>query len=177
LSDKEHTSLGVSGTSVSSIKAFSTLWSIVLGSWKVVASIQATHQYPSISTKGGWRRHTVKSTRNSFEDSLADVLRFEIDGDDLGTDGFGHSESGGDCVNGVYFGSSLEEGPLDGAELELGLVIYRSSEWKLTPIGPRLRCQYSPMLQKKDSPPDTDYVALLDTSVDHCVVGGGKDVR
>jgi hypothetical protein len=113
-----------------------------LGSWKVVASIQATHQYPSVSTKGGWRRHTVKSTRNSFEDSLTDVLVLEIDCDDLGTDGFGHSESGGDCVNGVYLGSSLEEGPLDGAELELGLVIYRSKKLKLTPIGPRLRCQY-----------------------------------
>ena len=39
-----HTSLGVSGTSVSSIKAFSTLWRIVLGSWKVVASIQTVRQ-------------------------------------------------------------------------------------------------------------------------------------
>jgi len=69
------------------------------------------------------RRHTVKSTRNSFLNSLANVLSLEIDGDDLGADGFGHCESGGDCIDCVDFGSSLEDCPFDGAELRLGLVM------------------------------------------------------
>jgi hypothetical protein len=86
-------------------------------------SVDADYSSVSLEPYKRGCRHTVKSTRNSLEDSLADVLRLEIYGDDLWTDGFGHCESGGDCVDCVYLGSSLEEGPLDGAELGLGLVI------------------------------------------------------
>jgi hypothetical protein len=61
--------------------------------------------------------HTVKTTWYSLLDSLDDVLSLEVDSDDLWADCLGHSESGWDSVDSVDFGSSLEECPLDDAEL------------------------------------------------------------
>lgn len=46
-------------------------------------------------------------------EGLADVLSLEINSDNLRANGFSHSESGRNCVDGVYFGSTLEECPLD----------------------------------------------------------------
>lgn len=79
------------------------------------------------ANNGRGRRHTIKSTRNSFLDSLANVLSLEVDGDNLRTDGFSHSESGGDCIDCVDFGCSLEDSPFDGAELGSVLSRIRSS--------------------------------------------------
>ena len=67
--------------------------------------------------------HTVKSTWDSFLNSLADVLGLDVYGNNLWTDGFSHSKSCGDCIDCVNLGSSLEECPLDCAELTLDLVI------------------------------------------------------
>jgi len=87
------------------------------------SSVDTDYLSTSLRDDGGGRRHTIKSTRNSFLNSLAYILSLEIDGDNLGTDSFGHCESGGDCIDCVDFGSSLEDCPFDGAEL--GLVLSR----------------------------------------------------
>ena len=87
------------------------------------SSVDTDYQSTSLLNDGGGRKHTIKSTRNSFLNSLAYVLSLEIDGDNLRTDGFSHSESGGDCIDCVDFGCSLEDCPFDGAELRLGLVM------------------------------------------------------
>lgn len=41
-------------------------------------------------------------------DCLGDILSLEVDSNDLGTDGFGHSKSGWDGIDCVNFGGSLE---------------------------------------------------------------------
>jgi len=91
------------------------------------SSVDTDYLSTSLSTNNeGGRRHTIKSTRNSFLNSLAYILSLEIDGDNLGTDSFGHSESCGDCIDCVYLGCSLEDCPFDGAELALVLSKIRS---------------------------------------------------
>ena len=77
-----------------------------MGSWKVVASIQTVCQISHETLVGA--RHTVKTTWDSLMNSFGNILSLEVDSNDLGTDGFGHSESSGNSVDCVNFGSSLE---------------------------------------------------------------------
>ena len=66
------------------------------------------------------RGRTIKSTWNSFLDSLAYILSLEVNSNDLGADSFSHGESCWDCIDGVYLGSSFQKSPFDSAELGSG---------------------------------------------------------
>jgi hypothetical protein len=57
--------------------------------------------------------------------------------------------------------------------------LYDQIRWRLTPMGPRLYCQHCLLRNsgRWDLPPDTYYIALLDTSIDDGVVRSGKDIR
>jgi hypothetical protein len=56
-------------------------------------------------------------------DGLDDILVLEVDSDDLGTHLGGHCQSGRNGIDSEDFRSTLEEGPLDTAELVISFVL------------------------------------------------------
>jgi hypothetical protein len=55
-------------------------------------------------------------------DGLYDILVLEVDSDNLGTHLGGHCQSGRNGIDSEDLGSTLEEGPLDTAELVVSFV-------------------------------------------------------
>jgi hypothetical protein len=71
----------------------------------------------------------VQTFGDGLVNSLGNVLGLEVDSDNLGTDSFSHSESSGDSIDRVNLGGTLEESPLDAAELFVSQILREDKEF------------------------------------------------
>lgn len=120
------------------MRAFSTLCSKVLGSWKVVESIETDHQFRSLSLQER-KRLTIKTARNSLLNDLCYILVLEVNDLDTRIKALGQSEPGWHTVDGVDLLGTLEQGPLNHADLRISGTRFSTLLGKLTPMGPRLK--------------------------------------